>query len=242
MASPSESKGFDSIPEAIQAFRDGQFIVVVDDPRRENEGDLIIAAEDVTTEQMAFLVRHSSGIICAPLLPARAARLGLPPMVADNEDVRGTAYTLTVDAADDVVTTGISAHDRALTCRRLADDDAVLAAVAGSGPSAFRRPGHVLPLQARLGGVCERRGHTEAAVDFCRLAGKRRVAVISELVDDGDAVPGQAIRTGSDMLRADGCIAFARTWGLKACTIADLVAYLEQTRPQKFAGPQEDEA
>ncbi|OAA61064.1 dihydroxy-2-butanone 4-phosphate synthase [Niveomyces insectorum RCEF 264] len=279
-----EPAGFNSIPETIQAFRDGQFIVVMDDPRRENEGDLIVAAEDVSTEQMAFMIRHTSGIICAPLLPARANRLALPPMVAHNEDPRGTAYTLTVDAADAAVTTGISAHDRALTCRRLAQDDAELAAVVaaeaqaaaataappppppsaaavpangsrnGSGSAtaataavaaaAFRRPGHVLPLRARPGGVRERRGHTEAGVDFCRLAGKRRVAVISELVDDGEPVPGEARHRNSGMLRGDGCVAFAQKWGLKVCTISDLVAYLDKTQPNgasAFPGPTEDE-
>lgn len=258
-------QGFNSIPETIEAFRDGQFIVVMDDPGRENEGDLIIAAEDVSTEQMAFLIRHSSGIICAPLLPTRADRLALPPMVVHNEDPRGTAYTLTIDAADAIVSTGISAHDRALTCRRLAQDNAELEAVVaaetqngsangnGNGHSvtpvtpasavaAFRRPGHVLPLRARHGGVRERRGHTEAAVDFCRLTGKRRVAVISELVDDGEPVPGQALHRNSGMLRGDGCIAFAHKYGLKVCTISDLAAYLEKTHPSgPFPGPQVDE-
>ncbi|CAK7223321.1 3,4-dihydroxy 2-butanone 4-phosphate synthase [Sporothrix curviconia] len=268
-------EGFNSIPETIEAFRNGEFIVVLDDPGRENEGDLIIAAEEVTTEQMAFLIRHSSGIICAPLLPTRADRLDLPPMVVNNEDPRGTAYTLTIDAADDIVSTGISAHDRALACRRLAQDDAELEALvaaqqsqngasnghnhnhsaaassssASASPSkftaaaAFRRPGHVLPLRARPGGVRERCGHTEAAVDFCRLAGKRRVAVISELVDDGEPVPGQALHRSPGMLRGDGCIAFAQKWGLKVCTISDLAAFLEKTHPSgAFPGPQADEA
>ena len=237
----------------------GEFVVVMDDPGRENEGDLIIAAEDIRTEQMAFLVRHSSGIICAPILPTRADRLALPPMVATNEDPRGTAYTLTIDAADAIVTTGISAHDRALTCRRLAQDDAELEAVVAataketqskstsSAPAtaaaAFRRPGHVLPLRARPGGVRERCGHTEAAVDLCRLAGKRRVGVISELVDDGEPVPGKAIHNNSGMLRGDGCVAFAHKWGLKVCTISDMVAYLDKTHPSsEFPGPQVDEA
>ncbi|CAK7205535.1 3,4-dihydroxy 2-butanone 4-phosphate synthase [Sporothrix eucalyptigena] len=261
-------EGFNSIPETIEAFRNGEFIVVLDDPGRENEGDLIIAAEDVTTEQMAFLIRHSSGIICAPLLPTRADRFNLPPMVVNNEDPRGTAYTLTVDAADAIVSTGISAHDRALACRRLAQDDAELEALVasqqqsqngsngssnGSGnghaaapvtaAAAFRRPGHVLPLRARPGGVRERCGHTEAAVDFCRLTGKKRVAVISELIDDGESVPGKPLRLNSGMLRGDGCIAFAQKWGLKVCTISDLAAYLEKTHPTgAFPGPQADEA
>ncbi|KAI1498117.1 DHBP synthase RibB-like alpha/beta domain-containing protein [Biscogniauxia marginata] len=213
---------FDSIPDTIAAFRNGEFIVVLDDPGRENEGDLIIAAAGVTTEQMAFMVRHSSGLVCAPLPPALAESLRLPQMVPDNEDPRGTAYTLSVDAADAAVTTGISAHDRALTVRRLADP--------GATPDSFRRPGHVFPLRARPGGVRARPGHTEAAVDFCRLAGLRtHAAAICEIVDDGDEVAGQAVRRGPGMLRGEGCIAFARRWGLRVCTIEDLVGYIEKT-------------
>jgi 3,4-dihydroxy 2-butanone 4-phosphate synthase len=197
-------------------------VVVLDDPSRENEADLIIAAEAVTTEQMGFLIRHTSGLVCAPVLPARARELALPPMVARNEDPRGTAYTVSVDAADARVSTGISAHDRALACRFLADD-------AGRSAADFRRPGHVFPLCAKPGGVRQRRGHTEAAIDLCRLAGKKPAAVISELVDDGAEVPGRALREAPGMLRGEACVAFARKWGLKVCTIADLVEYLEKT-------------
>jgi 3,4-dihydroxy 2-butanone 4-phosphate synthase len=167
------------------------------------------------------MVRHSSGLICAPLLPQRTEALNLPQMVDRSEDVRGTAYTLSVDAADELVSTGISAHDRALTCRVLADP--------ASTPASIRRPGHVFPLRARPGGVRQRRGHTEAAIDFCKLAGKQPAAVICELVDDGEEVAGQAIRAETGMLRGEQCIAFARKWGLKVCTIADLVTYLEKT-------------
>lgn len=195
--------------------------MVLDDPSRENEADLVIAAEAVTTEQMAFLIRHSSGLICAPILPQRAADLDLPAMVSHNEDPRGTAYTVSVDAAHPSVTTGISAHDRALACRALADP--------ASGAGSFRRPGHVFPLRAVPGGVRQRRGHTEAAVELCRLAGKQPAAVICELVDDGAEVPGQAFREAPGMLRGEACVAFARKWGLRVCTIADLVAYLEKT-------------
>ncbi|KAI6091528.1 3,4-dihydroxy-2-butanone 4-phosphate synthase [Hypoxylon rubiginosum] len=212
---------FDSIPDTIAAFRDGDFVVVMDDLDRENEGDLIIAAENMTTEQMAFMVRHSSGYVCAPITPALTESLKLPQMVQDSEDPRGTAYTISVDAADPSVTTGISARDRALTVRRLADPT--------STPASFRRPGHVLPLRARSGGVRVRRGHTEAGVDLCRLAGKPEVAVICELVDDGEEVSGRAVREGPGMMRGEGCIAFARKWGLKVCTIADLADYLEKT-------------
>lgn len=193
----------------------------MDDPGRENEGDLIIAAKDITTEQMAFMIRYSSGYVCAPITPSLTESLKLPQMVENSEDPRGTAYTVSIDAADPSVTTGISAHDRALTARTLADPNAT--------PASFRRPGHVLPLRARPGGVRARRGHTEAGVDFCRLTGKPEVAVICELVEDGDEVSGRAVREGPGMMRGEGCIAFARKWGLKVCTIADLVDYLEKT-------------
>ncbi|KAI8959339.1 3,4-dihydroxy-2-butanone 4-phosphate synthase [Daldinia sp. FL1419] len=212
---------FDSIPETITAFRNGEFIVVMDDPGRENEGDLIIAGDNITTEQMAFMVRHTSGLICAPITPALTESLKLPQMVENSEDPRGTAYTLSVDSADPSVTTGISAHDRALTIRQLANPDSTAAS--------FRRPGHVFPLRARPGGVRARRGHTEAGVDFCRLAGKREVAAICEIVEDGDEVAGEAVRGNPGMMRGEGCIAFARRWGLKVCTIEDLVNYLEKT-------------
>lgn len=199
----------------------GEFIVVLDDADRENEGDLIIAAEDVTPEKMAFMVRYSSGLVCAPVTPERAAALSLPQMVPYNEDPRGTAYTISVDAADASVTTGIGARDRALTVRVLADPSATA--------DALRRPGHVFPLAARPGGVRVRPGHTEAAVDFCRLAGKAEAAAICELVDDGAEVARRAVREAPGMLRGEGCIEFGRKWGLKVCTIADLVRHLEKT-------------
>ncbi|KAF9776593.1 3,4-dihydroxy 2-butanone 4-phosphate synthase [Fusarium sp. DS 682] len=212
---------FDSIPESIEAFRNGEFLVVLDDPSRENEADLIIAAEDVTTEKMGFLIRHSSGYVCAPLSPALTTSLDLPQMVPNSQDLRGTAYTISVDSADPSVSTGISARDRALACRTLADPNA--------RPDSFRRPGHVLPLRARPGGVRQRPGHTEAAIEFCRLAGKAHAAAICEIVDDGEETPGQALRHNHGMLRGEDCITFARKWGLKVCTIADLVAYVEKT-------------
>lgn len=167
------------------------------------------------------MIRHSSGYICVPMHGSRADALELPSMVANSQDPRGTAYTISVDAEHPLTTTGISAHDRALACRVLADPK--------SQPSNLRRPGHVLPLRAVPGGVRARRGHTEAATDLCRLAGKSEVGVICELIDDGDEVPGQAIRQNSGMLRAEGCIAFARKWGIKVCTISDMVEYLEKT-------------
>lgn len=194
---------------------------MLDDPGRENEADLIIAGEDVTTEKMAFMIRHSSGYVCAALPAQRTVDLDLPQMVQRNADPRVTAYTVTVDAEHESLSTGISAHDRALTCRTLADPAAT--------PASLRRPGHVLPLRAKPGGVRARRGHTEAAVDLCRLAGKGPAAAICELVEDGEEVPGQALRNAPGMLRGEGCIAFARKWGLKVCTIADMVTYLEST-------------
>lgn len=216
---PGRTQGFDSIEATIEAFRRGEFIVVLDSQDRENEGDLIIAAQDVTTEKMAFMVRYSSGLICAPITPTRAATLELPQMVSNSEDPIRTAYTISVDSSHESITTGISAHDRALTCRTLA--------APGAQANAFRRPGHVLPLQAREGGVRVRAGHTEAAVEFCRLAGKVQAAAICELVEDGDEVPGRAERLEPGMMRRDGCLKFGAKWGLKVCTIEDLVDYVK---------------
>lgn len=210
---------FTSIEDTLSAFRNGEFIVVLDSTTRENEGDLIIAAEDVTTEKMAFMIRHTSGLICAPLTSSSAKHLALPQMVLENTDPNRTAYTVSVDSSDTSITTGISAHDRALTCRILASSSAQAAT--------FRRPGHVFPLRARDGGVKERRGHTEAAVEFCRLAGKRPVGVICELVEDGEAIEGVAERNQGGMMRRDGCLEFGKRWGLKVCTIEALVEYIE---------------
>lgn len=143
-------------------------------------------------------------------------------MVTENADPKGTAYTVSIDSADDSVTTGISAQDRALACRTLASPDARV--------ESFRRPGHVIPLQARPGGVRERQGHTEAAVEFCRLAGKAPAGVIAELVEAGEVVEGVAeIRGNNDMMRRDSCLAFGKRWGIKVCTIEDLVDYVNKT-------------
>lgn len=210
---------FDSIPDAIAAISRGEFIIVLDSPARENEGDLIIAAQDFTPSKAAFMIRHTSGYICAPLTSTLAARLELPQMVSHNLDPNRTAYTITIDAMEGV-TTGISAQDRSLTCRKLADPTSV--------KETFRRPGHIVPLQAREGGVRVRAGHTEAAVEFCRLAGKEQVGVIAELVDDGEEVQGRAeMGSGFGMMRRDGCLAFARRYGLKVVTIESLIRYLE---------------
>ena len=163
-----------------------------------------------------------SGLICAPITPEAAARLHLPQMVEENADPKGTAYTVSIDSNDPSVTTGISAHDRTLACRMLASPLAK--------PDSFRRPGHILPLQAKSGGVRERKGHTEAAIEFCRLAGKAPVGVIAELVEDGEVVEGvPAIGGDNDMMRRDGCLKFGKRWGIKVCTIEDLIEYLEKT-------------
>lgn len=196
---------------------------MLDDASRENEGDLIISAAHMTAAQSAFLIRHSSGYLCAPLSAARAQHLDLPPMLplSANSDPNRTNYTLTVDAADNV-TTGISALDRSTTCRLLANENAT--------KESFRRPGHVVPLVARAGGVRERRGHTEATWEFARLAGVQpEVGVIGELVKDGereaDGSPGYA---DAGMMRAKDCVEFGRKWGIRCCTIEDLVQYVEK--------------
>ena len=165
------------IPEALDALRAGRPIIVADDENRENEGDVVLSAELATPEAVAWTIRWSSGLLCAPMPAEWADRLDLPPMVAVNEDARGTAYTVTVDAADRT-STGISASDRAHTLNVLADPY--------STPSSVIRPGHVLPLRAVDGGVRERAGHTEAAVELMRLAGLQPVGAIAEVVaEDG---------------------------------------------------------
>ena len=196
-----------TIEDAVRALRAGRPVVVVDDEGRENEGDLVLAAELATPEQIAFMVRHSSGFLCAPLTSEIADRLRLPLMVEANEDLRQTAYTVTVDAADRA-TTGISADDRAHTLRVLADPT--------SSPGSLRRPGHVVPLRAVDGGVRVRPGHTEATVDLLALAGLHPVGVIGEVVED----------TG-EMRRLPSLIAFGEEHDLVVVTIADLVAHLD---------------
>jgi 3,4-dihydroxy 2-butanone 4-phosphate synthase/GTP cyclohydrolase II len=195
----------DPVSRAIAAIAAGRPVVVVDDENRENEGDLIFAAEHATPELMGFTIRHTSGFVCAPLPAAECDRLGLPPMAASNQDPRGTAYTVTVDARTGV-TTGISAADRARTVRLLADP--------ATAPGDLTRPGHVVPLRARDGGVLERPGHTEAAIDLCRLAGLRPAGVLCELVkDDGS------------MMRLPELTAFAREHGLVLVRIDELIAH-----------------
>ena len=196
---------FTPIPEAIEAIRRGEIVIVVDDEDRENEGDLIMAAEKATAASIGFFVRYTSGFICAPLTGEQLDRLDLPQMVAHNEDPKGTAYAVSVDLKEGT-TTGISAGDRAATIRALADPDA--------RPSDFTRPGHVLPLRAVPGGVLKRAGHTEAAVDLARLAGLQPAGVLCEIVNEDGS-----------MARLPELQSFAVEHGLKLITIADLIAF-----------------
>jgi 3,4-dihydroxy 2-butanone 4-phosphate synthase/GTP cyclohydrolase II len=196
------------IPTALAALRLGKPVIVADDEGRENEGDVIISAQLATQEWIAWTVRNSSGFICAPMTNDIADTLDLPMMVLNNEDPRGTAYTVTVDAADRL-STGISAADRAHTLRVLAEPS--------STPASLHRPGHVLPLRAMDGGVRERDGHTEAAVDLMKLAGLIPVAGIAEIVaDDGE------------MMRLPGLLVLGEREGVPVITIADLIDYLQK--------------
>ncbi|KUG56782.1 GTP cyclohydrolase [Serinicoccus chungangensis] len=196
------------LPQALAALREGRPVLVLDDEDRENEGDVVLAAQTLTPAWTGWAVRHTSGFLCAPVPAEVADRLELPLMVRDNEDHLRTAYTVTVDAAVGV-TTGISAGDRCRTARVLADPS--------SGPADLRRPGHLIPLRARAGGVLARPGHTEATVDLCRLAGLAPVGVIGELVDDE-----------GEMLRGAQVHALAAEHDLPVITIAELVAYRQR--------------
>ncbi|UDY25304.1 bifunctional 3,4-dihydroxy-2-butanone-4-phosphate synthase/GTP cyclohydrolase II [Nocardioides sp. Kera G14] len=198
----------DSVDRAIADIAAGRAVVVVDDEGRENEGDIIFAAQHATPELMAFTIRHSSGVICAPLAPDEVDRLDLPLMVPDNQDPFRTAFTVSVDARAGV-TTGISAADRAWTARLLAEPATTRAELAS--------PGHVFPLRARPGGVLERRGHTEAAVDLARLAGLRPAGVLVEIVNDDGT-----------MKRAPQLREFADEHGLVMISIEDLVRHRQQ--------------
>lgn len=205
-----DSLRLDSVEDAVAAIARGGAVVVVDDEDRENEGDLIFAAQHATPELVAFMVRYSSGYICVAMEDEAATRLDLPPMVAQNEDARGTAYAITVDAATG--TTGISATSRAETIRRLANPE--------STPTDFTRPGHIVPLRARAGGVLTRDGHTEASVDLARMAGCTPVGVLCELVSEKDP---------TDMARGPELREFADEHNLPMISIAQLIAYRRRT-------------
>jgi 3,4-dihydroxy 2-butanone 4-phosphate synthase/GTP cyclohydrolase II len=204
-AAEAPSVSTSSVHNAIAAFAAGEIVVVTDDDDRENEGDLIVAAVHATPEKIAFIVRHTAGIVCAPLTGEIARRLHLAPMVADSDAIHGTAFTVSVDYRHGT-TTGISAEDRTATIRNLANGNA--------GRADFVRPGHIFPLIAKDGGVLMRSGHTEAAVDLCRLGGLEPVAAICELVnDDGTVMRGKQVA------------AFAAKHRLQLIAVADLIAY-----------------
>ena len=193
------------VDAAVAAFAKGEIVVVMDDDDRENEGDLCVAASLCTPEKMAFIIRNTSGIVCAPLAAEHARRLHLDPMVAENDAPLGTAFTVSVDARHGL-TTGISAEERCNTVRALANHN--------SGADDFVRPGHVFPLIGRQGGVLMRSGHTEACIDLCRLAGLPPVGVLSEMMNDDGTV-----------MRGPDVAAFAGKHGLKQVSIAELIAY-----------------
>jgi 3,4-dihydroxy 2-butanone 4-phosphate synthase / GTP cyclohydrolase II len=203
---------FASIEQAIAEIAAGRPVIVVDDEDRENEGDLIFAAERASADLLAFMVRYTSGFICVPLTSADADRLDLPPMYHTNQDRRGTAYAVTVDAREGV-STGISAADRAHTIRLLADP--------ATSPADLARPGHVVPLRARKGGVLRRPGHTEAAVDLAGLAGLRPAGVLCEMVNDDGT-----------MMRLPDLEKFAEAHDLTLISIADLIAHRRRTELQ----------
>ena len=194
-----------TVPELLEELRAGRPVVVVDDEDRENEGDLVLPARSVTEEQLAFTIRHTGGVVCLALTNEAADRLELPPMVEHNTAKRETAFTVSIEAREGI-DTGISARDRATTIRT--------ATAQGAKASDLSRPGHVFPLRAKDGGVLRRAGHTEAAVDLCRLAGLEPAAAISELMNDDGS-----------MMRLPGILRFAAKHGLKVGTIADLIAY-----------------
>ncbi len=198
---------FSSVEEAVEEIRQGRMVIVIDDQDRENEGDLVAAAELITPETITFMATQGRGLICLPLASERVHDLKLPPMVSENTEHWETAFTVSMDAKG--VSTGISAADRALTARLAADPKA--------GPDDFVRPGHIFPLEAQDGGVLKRAGHTEAAVDLARMAGLYPAAVICEVMkDDGS------------MARTPDLLAFAELHGLKVVTIADIILHRRQ--------------
>ena len=200
-----ETIKLDSIEAAIDDFREGKFVIVVDDEDRENEGDLIAAAEKITPEMVNFMLKHARGVLCAPITLSRCKELDLPHQVLDNTSVLGTPFTVTIDKLEGC-TTGVSASDRAATIRALADP--------ASTPSTFGRPGHINPLYAQEKGVLRRAGHTEAAVDLARLAGLYPAGALMEIMSDDGT-----------MARLPELRRFADQYGLKLISIADLIAY-----------------
>ena len=200
-----EKLKLNSIEEAVQDFKDGKFVIVVDDEDRENEGDLIIAAEKITAEKVNFMLKYARGVLCAPTTISRCEELDLPHQVADNTSVLGTPFTVTIDKLDGC-STGVSAHDRAETIKALADP--------ASKPGSFGRPGHVSPLYAQDNGVLRRSGHTEATIDLCRMAGLYPAGALMEIMNDDGT-----------MARLPELIRFGKEHGLKVISIKDMIAY-----------------
>lgn len=194
-----------SIEDALKDFKEGKFVIVVDDEDRENEGDLIIAAEKITPEKVNFMLKHARGVLCAPITLSRCEELDLPHQVTDNTSVLGTPFTVTVDKLEGC-TTGVSAHDRAATILALTDPT--------STPQTFGRPGHINPLYAQDNGVLRRSGHTEATVDLCRLAGLYPAGALMEIMNEDGS-----------MARMPELQKLATEWGVKIITIAELIAY-----------------
>ncbi len=194
-----------SIEDALQDFKEGKFVIVVDDEDRENEGDLIIAAEKITAEKVNFMLKNARGVLCAPITISRANELALPHQVEDNTSVLGTPFTITVDKLEGC-TTGVSAHDRAETIKALADPE--------STPETFGRPGHINPLYAQDNGVLRRSGHTEAAVDLCKLSGLHPAGALMEIMSDDGS-----------MARMPELQERAKEWDMKIISIKDLIAY-----------------
>lgn len=206
--SATNGEVFASIPEAIEIIRSGGMLVVIDDPHRENEGDLLMAAEKVTPEHINFMTKYGRGLVCMPMTAQRLAELDIPLMTARNTESMSTAFTVSVDSRQ--VTTGISAYERALTIKALADKN--------SKPQDFNRPGHIFPLRSRDGGVLRRAGHTETAVDLARMAGLTPAGVICEIMNEDGT-----------MARTAELQAFAQQHGLRMITVADLIAYRRRT-------------
>lgn len=200
-----EKVKLDTIEEAIEAFKAGEFVIVVDDEDRENEGDLIIAAEMITPEKVNFMLKHARGVLCAPVTVSRCKELDLPHQVSDNTSVLGTPFTVTIDKLEGC-STGVSASDRAATIKALADPT--------STPATFGRPGHINPLYAQEKGVLRRAGHTEATIDLCRLAGFYPAGALMEIMSDDGT-----------MARLPELREMANKYNLKLISIADLIAY-----------------
>ena len=195
----------DNIEAAIKDFAEGKFVIVVDDEDRENEGDLIIAAEKITPEKVNFMLKHARGVLCAPITISRCEELDLPHQVSDNTSMLGTPFTITIDKLEGC-TTGVSAHDRAATIRALADP--------ASTPQTFGRPGHINPLYAQDNGVLRRSGHTEAAIDLCHLAGLYPAGALMEIMNEDGT-----------MARMPQLQLMAEEWGMRIVSIKDLIAY-----------------